>query len=173
MQDLPKFCADSLRTTFLDQYNFKLKATHAHELVAAFFGYKTKNSLLADSQYPISKLDQAEFVVMIPDEEIDYRRKSLNDLPAELPDNHTLGGVIFDSLSSGGFYSSSYPPFKSFKEFGEFLARNNDFLMKPNRLFGDIPVHFEVVSEITDSFVLLTIYRTNPNPTKDSLVHSE
>ena len=46
--DIPKLCADSLRSFLSDNHGIKLKSGHAHEIVAAFFGYKSKISLLAD-----------------------------------------------------------------------------------------------------------------------------
>ena len=75
---ISKICADSLRTFSNEKFDIKLKAAHAHELVAAFFGYSSKNALLADKKYPINNLDQAEIIVMIPDDFIDQRRRDLH-----------------------------------------------------------------------------------------------
>ena len=74
-QSIPKLCADSLRALAKDTYGIKRKPAHAHELVAAYLGYRSKNALLAEKKYPISDLAKAEVVVMIPDEEIDQRRR--------------------------------------------------------------------------------------------------
>lgn len=41
--EITKACADSLRTFTENNYGIQLKSSHAHELVAAFFG----NSLRA------------------------------------------------------------------------------------------------------------------------------
>lgn len=64
--DITKLCADSLRAFAENKYGVKLKSSHAHELVAGFFGYKSKAALLADSQHPLSNLRQAEFIVFDP-----------------------------------------------------------------------------------------------------------
>lgn len=64
--DIIKLCADSLRTFSDKKYGIKLKAAHAHELVSIFFGYKSKNSMLADTTYPLSNLQQAKFIIFDP-----------------------------------------------------------------------------------------------------------
>ncbi len=83
--DITKLCADSLRALTLEKYGVKLKPAHAHELGAAFFGYPSKNTMLADTKYPISNLHLAKIVVMAPDDLIDQRRKDLEGLSPELP----------------------------------------------------------------------------------------
>jgi len=49
--DLSKLCADFLRASYKSQTLGKLKASHARELVAAFFGYKSHAALLAEKNY--------------------------------------------------------------------------------------------------------------------------
>lgn len=93
--DITKLCADSLRAVTLDKYGVKLKPTHAHELGAAFFGYPSKNTMLADTKYPISNLHLAKIVVMAPDDLIDQRRKDLEGLSPELPDSYALGEGVY------------------------------------------------------------------------------
>ncbi len=68
---IPKVCADSLRTFSEEKYEVKLRAAHAHELVAAYMGSKSKIGLVADKRYPVSNLFQCEIVVMMPDAFID------------------------------------------------------------------------------------------------------
>ena len=41
-RDISKLCADSLRALANEKYGIKLKSAHAHELVAAYFGYRSK-----------------------------------------------------------------------------------------------------------------------------------
>ena len=124
--DISKICADSLRTFSNEKYDIKLKPAHAHELVAAFFGYPTKNSMLADTKYPITNLAQAEIIVMIPDDDIDQRRKNLQGLSSELPDSYTLGEAVYDSLFSVEWWASPYPPFRDYEKLAKFLIENND-----------------------------------------------
>jgi hypothetical protein len=84
--DITKLCADSLRSYLNDKHGIKLKSGHAHEIVAAFFGYKSKIALLADTQYPLSNLEKAEFVMPNPPTLfVDQRLKSLEGLPLDLP----------------------------------------------------------------------------------------
>ena len=98
MQQITKLCADSLRTFIDDKYGARLKPTHAHELVAAFFGYKSNASLRADEIAPISNLRQAEIIVLAPTAPIDQRRQELEGLPDGLPDTYTLGEGVYSGL---------------------------------------------------------------------------
>jgi len=91
--DITKLCADLLRTYVSDKEtrekyspisyvpnDIHLKSSHAHELIAAFFGYKSKIALLADKKYPISRLNQAKHIIIpdVPSSIIAYRRDTLN-----------------------------------------------------------------------------------------------
>lgn len=98
MQKINKFCADRLRV-FSNNHGVKLKSGHAHELVAAFFGYASKATMYADTQYPTSNLFQANIIILPPMSFTNQRREELKDLPFELPDNDTLIEVIFTSLA--------------------------------------------------------------------------
>lgn len=120
--DITKLCADSLRAFTLDKYGIKLKPTHAHELGAAFFGYPSRNTMLADTKYPISNLHLAQIIIMTPDTFIDQRRKDLGGLPPELPDSYALGEGIYAALFSEQWWSSPYPPFRSFEKMATYIA---------------------------------------------------
>lgn len=100
MQDITKLCADHLRSFINDNHNIKLKASHAHELVAAVFGYQSRAAMLADRNYPLSNLRQAEFIVLTPTSFIDQRRNRLQGISQNLPDNYTIGESIFSVLLS-------------------------------------------------------------------------
>lgn len=65
-QDITKLCADSLRAFTNDNFGEKLKASHAHELVAAFLGYKSRAALLADTELPLANLHKSEFFIFDP-----------------------------------------------------------------------------------------------------------
>lgn len=54
MPPIAKLCANYLRT-FSNNHGVKLKSGHAHELVASFFGYKSKAAMLADNFSPIDR----------------------------------------------------------------------------------------------------------------------
>lgn len=94
-----KLCADQLRS-ISNNYGIKLKSSHAHELVAAFFGYKSKAALLSDTLASIENIGQAHTFVLIPSAFIEERRKCLIDLPSDLPDTYTLGEEMFTFLTA-------------------------------------------------------------------------
>ncbi|VTP91756.1 hypothetical protein [Sphingobacterium daejeonense] len=91
MQHITKLCADSLRSFSNEKFGIDLKSSHAHELVAAYFGYSSRAALLADTKYPISNLRQAELIVLIPTAQIKERRNKLNGLSQNLPENIAEG----------------------------------------------------------------------------------
>ena len=96
---LPKLCADHLRANFNTITGEKLKASHAIELVAALFGYKSHAALRAESNYPIDALDEAH--VFIPDVAlIEWRRKRLNQLPRSLANSIELAKELVSFLLS-------------------------------------------------------------------------
>lgn len=99
--DITKLCADSLRAFTLEKYGIKLKASHAHELVAAFFGYQSKNAMLADIKFPISNLAKAEFILLDPPPPfVDQRLKSLEGLSPDLPPSHILAEAIYSIITN-------------------------------------------------------------------------
>jgi len=89
-----KSCSDYLRERFPG-----LKASHARELVAAFFGYKSHAALLSDKAYPIEELFDAQ--ILIPDEVTIYERKEcLKDLPVSIPSGMDLSYLLADFLQA-------------------------------------------------------------------------
>lgn len=163
-QDISKICADSLRTFSKEKYDIKLKAAHAHELVAAFLGYKSKNAMLADTKHPISKLAQAEIIVSMPDSFIDQRRQNLAGFSSELPDSFVLGEAVYASLFSNEWRASHYRPFENFDKLATFLIENNDAYQHTFRSYRDIPMHHIVDVKDEESGVILTAthaYRTS------------
>jgi hypothetical protein len=164
-----KPCADSLRTFSKEKYDIKLKAAHAHELVAAFFGYSSKNAMLADTKYPISNLGQAEIIVMTPDVFIDQRRENLQGLSSELPDTYTLGEAVYDFLFSDEWWASPYPPFKSFEKLAKLLVENNDAYKNAFKFYRDVPMHHIVNVETSENGVLLTVLHSHRTSTGEML----
>ena len=93
--DIVKLCAGSLRAFLNDKHGIKLKSGHAHEIAAAFFGYKSAISLRQDTRYPISNLDQAEYILFdTPTALVEQRIKDLAGLPADLPPSYILADAI-------------------------------------------------------------------------------
>ncbi len=168
-QDLSKICADSLRTFTNEKCDIKLKAAHAHELVAAYFGYPSKNTMLADSKYPISNLAQAEIVVMAPDDFVDQRRKNLHGLSSELPDSYTLGEAVYGSLFSDEWWASPYPPFRSFEKLAIFLVENNDAFREVFKFYRGVPMHHIVEVKDEEDDVTLTVFHAHQTSTGEML----
>ena len=156
-RDIPKLCADSLRALAKDKYGIKLKAAHAHELVAAYMGYRSKNALLADKKYPIGDLAKAELVVMVPDEAIDQRRKALEGLSTELPDSYTLGEAVYGPLFSDEWWGSTHPPFRGFEKLAKILVENNEAFQAVFLYRDEIPMHHFVGVKQEEDVVVLDV----------------
>jgi len=159
--DLIKKCADSLRNFSRDKYDIKLKATHAHELMAAYCGYASKNAMLADEDYPLSNLSQANIVVTMPDDFIDLRRNDLHDFPSELPDSYTLGEAFYACLFADERWTSETSPFRSFDKLARYLFENSDeYKVKYNNVFKfyrDISMHHIVDTAINKDDVIINV----------------
>ncbi len=125
MSNIVKLCANHL-CTLSNNYGVKLKSSHAHELVAAFFGYKSKAAMLADTSFPAEHINQAQILVLTPSLLINERRQCLDDLPLGLRDTYTLGEEMFVYLASGGKYIGR--SFASWIHLFEVLAY--DYLIK-------------------------------------------
>lgn len=167
---LSKVCSDSLRNFAQEKHGVKLKASHAHELAAAYFGYKSKNAMLADEKFPLKNLIQAEVVVMTPDEVIDKRRASLEGLPAGLPDSYALGGAFYEPIFASDAYGSEAPPFRSFQALAKFLFDRDEACKSAFWLSPQGSLHHVVVVEDLGGKVLLTVYHLHQPPTPEAMV---
>lgn len=119
--DIAKICADSLRSFANDNYGIKLGASHAHELVAAFLGYKSRAALLADNAYPIGNLAEAEFILLEPSISlIDQRLKELDIRSSELLSGSILAEAICSAIKDNSQFGGGVQP--SFHELALLLA---------------------------------------------------
>jgi len=101
--DITKACADYLRDMY-DQ-NPKLKSSHAHELVAAYFGYSSRAALLADSKFPIENLGKA--TLFIPDIELlASRMKELEGLPEAVSNVEKLAEVLTKYIEDQDYFTA-------------------------------------------------------------------
>ena len=108
--DVSKLCSDFLRNSCASETGAKLKAAHARELVAAFFGYKSHAALLAESDYPLTRLEETK--ILVPDMRlIKHRLTCLKNLPGCLfaasdltPDNE-IAHRIWECLTKHGYYN--------------------------------------------------------------------
>jgi hypothetical protein len=94
--DITKLCADSLRSYTNDKYGMKLKASHAHEIVAAGFSYQSRAALLADMKYPLSNLQGAEFILL--DSSLPLVNSRIQELHLNLPDASILAEWLYSPL---------------------------------------------------------------------------
>lgn len=103
---IQKQCADHLRAFYAAATGRRLSAGHAHELVAAFFGYPTAAALQSEAAYPIDELPRAD--VLIPDlVKLEARRLGISGLPADLPDANAIASSLEEFLSASGAFSGN------------------------------------------------------------------
>ena len=156
-REISKLCADSLRTLASEKYGVKLKSAHAHELVAAYFGYRSKNALLADENHPISALAQAESVVMMSDDFFNRRRINLQELSSDLPDNSVLREAIRGALVANGWLKSPFPPFTDFEKLAKSLVARSHQYQAAFTFHREIPLDHFVAAESGESTAVLTV----------------
>ena len=139
-QDITKICADSLRSYFSYKYSVKLKLGHAHQMVAAFFGFKSRIAMLADKNQIVNNW-VAEFILLDPPiyfilnptiPLLNQRLQNLHDLPLDLPPSYVMAEVIYSILVAQlrlqrrlrTFFKSGFPSIKW--EMDVNTAHNND-----------------------------------------------
>ncbi len=168
MQHITKLCADNLRTFTNDNYGIKLKASHAHELVAAYFGYQSRAALLADTEHSLSNLRQASTIVLFPTAHIDQRRKSLQGLSPDLPDTYTLAeGAYLGLISEKWILSKIWPTY-------ELLATSlADEYLRQQNIEGiyRAPVREDVKVERENNGVRMIVLRFYQVPRDEGGVH--
>ncbi len=168
-RDISKLCADSLRALANEKYGTKLKSAHAHELVAAYFGYRSKNALLADQNYPISALAHAEIIVTIPDEFFNRRRMDLQQLSSDLPANSDLYQAIQSTLVANKLLMGPFPPVGDFEKLAISLLRRSPQFDAAFPFHSDVPLDHFVAVRSADNHVLLTVSHAYAPQSEDSL----
>ncbi|MCC7037245.1 MAG: hypothetical protein IT560_08035 [Alphaproteobacteria bacterium] len=171
--DITKLCADSLRAFTQNNHGIILKSSHAHELVAAYFGYKSRAALLADSKYPIGNLPQAVIFVMTPDAFIDQRRTELQGLPPDLPDSYKLGEGVYVPLFAGKSWTSHFPPFRSFDKLAKYMVETSDVYQQAFQFYGKVPMHHIVSVRDEDAGVTVNVLHTHKISAEEVLVDGE
>jgi len=165
MNTLNKRCADALRV-FSENHGVKLKASHAHEIVAAFFGYKSKAAMDADNSCSMDNLGQANIYVLTPSAFIDERRQCLEGLPSDLPHTHALNEAIIPALGEV-FRGRSFASFPHLAKVltGDYLQKHGHSLLpsnfgtfeKAHRIFSKPLYEFDPKIENADSGVILMV----------------
>ncbi|MEQ8305142.1 MAG: hypothetical protein RIA09_01160 [Hoeflea sp.] len=83
-----------------------LRVAHAHEIVAAFFGYKSNIALRSDDTYPIDNIEKAK--VMVPDVAgIKARLTKLHDLPEAMPSVFEIADMLSTFLVDDGWFNGA------------------------------------------------------------------
>jgi hypothetical protein len=124
---IQKQCADHLRVHHTAATGGRLSSGHAHELVAAFFGYPTAAALQAEPTYLLDYLPHAS--VLIPDlARLEARRLGIAGLPADLADADDIATVLEEFLTIAGHFSGDVWHTWDLQEY-----INTDF-MQPNAL---------------------------------------
>lgn len=148
MQHVTKLCADALRAHLKNPpFNYNLKSSHAHEIMAAFWGYKSKASMNADKQYPISNLTQADIIIVPPNNEnvkaVFKQRQNELGISSYLFDEIDVYNIVSDTLKEHPIY------FQPLEEVAQYFAREritNRF--KPLNIDPD---QLNLIFEITES----------------------
>lgn len=166
MSSIAKFCANNLRA-FSHNYGVTLKSTHAHELVAAILGYKSKAAMLADIHSKIDNIYQMQLLVLRPSQFIADRGKCLEGLPPNLPDTYALSQEMFEKLTvEKGLSFRVFPSWEHLaKELTkEYLCKQGDFLLsarfghneKARNIFSKPLYEFKPKIEIVNNSVELS-----------------
>lgn len=156
-QDISKLCADTLRLNLSDTYGIKLKSGHAHEIVAAFFGYRSRIAMLADRIYPIIDLADAEFIVLqLPILLVDQRLKDLEGLPPDWPPSTILATSIYSTIKDNTLAWKIFPDMRDLV-----FAIAEDRLIRDMGKFGMSPKSLNMTKESaiqeSESEVLATV----------------
>ena len=171
--DITKACADSLRAFTQNNYGIQLKSSHAHELVAAYFGYSSRAALLADKQCPIVNLTDAEIIILHPPTLfVDQRLKSLENLPSELPPSDILAeGVYAPIVADKKFFGKIW---LGLHEVAMALVeeRAQEFKMFGTNI-GEMDWISHVDVKTTESAVLITVIFDYPANATKPLRHSK
>ncbi|RZA01242.1 MAG: hypothetical protein EOP47_11410 [Sphingobacteriaceae bacterium] len=159
--EITKKCADSLRSFAQNNYGIQLKSSHAHELVAAYFGYSSRAALLADTKSPITNLRQAEFVVLTPTAPIKERCNELNGLPENLP--HELVEGVYLPLYDENDKWILTQVWPNLEELGKVLADEHANLNPYHSPFQKIQRQ-GVKVEFENDLVGIVVFREYINP---------
>lgn len=170
--DITKLCADSLRVYLNDKHGIKLKSGHAHEIVAAFFGYKSRIAMLADKKHPISNLDQAELILLNPPTPfVDQRLKNLEELSHDLPPSYILAEGVYPIITNNTKLLEKIQP--SLRDWALFIAEEH--LQQQMKTLGMDPKALnwitDVSTQILDDDVLMGVSFDYHTETGERLRH--
>lgn len=134
---IQKQCADHLRVHYTAATGGRLSSGHAHELVAAFFGYGTAAAQQAERRYPLGELPRAD--ILIPDlAALEARRRGIAGLPADLAEADAIATLLEDFLSAAGHFSGQVWHTWNLREFVDTDFMQPNAVMIEDALSGEI-----------------------------------
>ncbi|TFF33436.1 hypothetical protein [Mucilaginibacter psychrotolerans] len=171
--EITKACADSLRAFTQNNYCIPLKSSHAHELVAAYFGYASRASLIADRQCPIDKLMDAEIIILNPSPPlVNQRLKSLGNLSVELPPSDVLAEGVYAPIVADEQFSGKIWPGLHEAAMALVEERAKEFKMFGKNI-GEMNWISNVNIKTTESHALMTVIFDYPANTTNALRYSK
>ncbi len=139
LDSVSKLCSDHLRQRYPG-----LKASHARELVAAYFGYKSHAALLADKIFPVDDILDAK--ILIPDwYQIQVRRECLRELSSDAGQTLDILDEITEFLQAEALFTGEV--WQSY-DVGEYVLE--EFL--PQHLTPELDVELDDLISKTNSF---------------------
>ncbi len=160
---LSKYCADFIRASYNHVYGGKLKASHARELVAAFFGYKSHAALIAEKTYPLTRLAEAR--ILVPDIPLlEKRRLCLKGLPEDLPTSQELASELSSFLQDQSYFGGDVWLYESLETYvmEKLLIENDHIVMdelsgvmaETNAFFDEAYYETASISDDGDNLVI-------------------
>lgn len=131
-----KDCADALRADYRGYGAGKLCAGHAHELVAAFFGYPDAAAMRAETEYPLRALPGAD--VLIPDLNLMWKRWDELEVPEDLHNVHNLALRLVGHLRALGHFRGEVWLTEDLKEYIQSDVLQKRFSHYTNELSGEM-----------------------------------
>lgn len=178
---LRKDCADRLRTHYRSLTGNKLGASHAHELVAAFFGYGTAAALQAETRFPLSALGEAE--VLIPDLPLmDKRVRSIRGLPKDLPSVDALVSLLCDYLADNGYFDGRFWTSRHLSDDINAFVQHDPMMIEAelsgemastNAYFDELYIEDFEFSAAEDAFVATLTGSLNGENDRDRVFHGD
>lgn len=151
-----KECADHLRSNHLNRTGTKLGSGHAHEIVAAYFGYGNGAALRAEGVYLLDELARAD--ILMPDlQRMDRRLTELDGLPAGLPDADDLASELSEFLVNGGHFSGAVWHTRNLEEYIDSDFIQKDPMMIEDDLAGEIALTNAYFDELYVEEVTLSV----------------
>jgi len=178
--EITKACADSLRVFTQNNYGIPLKSSHAHELVAAYFGYSSRAAMLSDDERPICNLTNAELIILNhPTHRIEQRLKTLANLPLGLPSSDILAAPIDKTIVTNEKLPGKV--WTDFKEmaiaYAEDRVFHNEKMMRMIGIDGgfdqrELDWLIQVNIKTEDTNVLMTVTYDYPAKAKKPMRHA-